>query len=348
VQRLEQALGREEDLARYDAEAAHWASRIGPAEIALSEAEAHRDLMNDDVITAGERMPLDVSDAAANRSALEPMLKLVGPLAQAEARIAELEPQLAQLDADFAQVEAERMGMTVAAAPPVAPSTTLHEAEVQKLERAATHASNARALAERSVQDAKVKAERLAMLDSERSEIVGRLADYTRLAADLGKDGIQALEIDAAGPELSTLVNDLLHTCHGSRFSVSVETTKLSSDGKRQLEGCDVWVVDTEGGREGAVETFSGGQRVLIGEAIALALSVMATRRAGIERPTLVRDETGAALDPDNGRAYVAMLRRAAEMVDADKVLFVSHSPEQQELADARIVVAEGGFTVEG
>lgn len=107
-------------------------------------------------------------------------------------------------------------------------------------------------------------------------------------------------------------------------------------------------MIDTVRGREGAAETFSGGERVIIGEAVSLALSVLACRRAGLERPTLVRDESGAALDAANGRAYMAMLRRAAEMIDADKVLFVSHTPELQELADARVIIESGQIRLEG
>jgi DNA repair exonuclease SbcCD ATPase subunit len=77
----------------------------------------------------------------------------------------------------------------------------------------------------------------------------------------------------------------------------------------------------------------------MIGEALSLALSMLACRRAGLDRPTLVRDESGAALDPENARVYVAMLRRAAQLVGADKVLFVSHDPAVQALADSRIEV---------
>ena len=44
-------------------------------------------------------------------------------------------------------------------------------------------------------------------------------------------------------------------------------------------------------------------------------------------------------LDPENARAYVAMLRRAADIIGADKVLIVSHSQEVIDLADARIEI---------
>ena len=79
---------------------------------------------------------------------------------------------------------------------------------------------------------------------------------------------------------------------------------------------------------------------------MSLALSMLACRRAGVDGPTLVRDESGAALDPANARGYVSMLRRAAQVIGASHVLFVSHSKEVQELADARIDIANGQVTV--
>jgi exonuclease SbcC len=164
-------------------------------------------------------------------------------------------------------------------------------------------------------------------------------ADWNRLGEDLGRDGLQAALVDSACAQLTAVTNDLLHSCVGTRWTVSLETQRVSADGKKQIEGFDVKVLDTEAGRDTTVETLSGGEKVLVGEAVSLALTTLACARAGIERPTLVRDETGAALDPEKARAYVAMLRRAAQQIGADRVLFVCHSREVQELADARIEI---------
>ena len=179
-------------------------------------------------------------------------------------------------------------------------------------------------------------------LRGELAAVRERSMDWYRVGQDLGRDGIQAMEIDAAGPELTATANELLHACVGARFTVEIRTQRASSDGKREIEGCDIMVLDTVGGREAAIETYSGGECVIVGEAIALALTVLACRRSGVERPTLIRDETGAALDAGRGRAYIEMLRRAADMVDADRVLFVSHSPELDALADARVHIVGG------
>lgn len=263
------------------------------------------------------------------------------PLARAEARLAELEPQAEAARAEIARLEAELEALPAAAPFGMAPPDTgLLRQRANAAEATDRRAHSDLAVAEQRLEQARATAARLAELEAERERAESELADWTRLAADLGRDGLQAAEIDAAGPELTELVNDLLHSCFGPRWAVAIETTRMSADGRRQLEGLEVRVIDTLRGREAEASTFSGGERVILGEAVSLALSMLACRRAGLDGITLVRDESGAALSPENARAYVAMLRRAAQIVRADRVLVVSHSPEVVELADDRIVLS--------
>jgi exonuclease SbcC len=216
-------------------------------------------------------------------------------------------------------------------------------AEAEKADRDA-HASLA--LAQQALGRARDTQESLKTLLAERKGLEDELSDWTLLAESLGVDGLQALEVDSAAGELTSLVNDLLHSCFGSRWTVSLETTRSSADGKKQIETCRVTVLDNEQGIEPSRYRPSGGQAVIIDEAISLALSMLACRRSGAQGVTLVRDESGAALDPENAKNYVAMLRRAAEYVGAKNVLLVSHSPAVQDLADAKILVKDGKLEV--
>lgn len=341
IERSHEVAIARDDLERIASRDAELQGEIDALKPSLYQAE--------EAVRVAQSAPIvDANEVTRERAELEQTLRLRQPLEQAEARLAELGPQLAETNKERRDLVAELAALPVLKRPEEAPDSSEADARLERAERAVVECASAIAVAERDLEAARAVAARVAELSQERGAIEAELADWTRLGADLGKDGIQALEIDAAGPELTELVNDLLRSCHGSRFTVSIETTKLSSDGKRQLEGCEVHVIDTVRGREGAAETFSGGERVIIGEAVSLALSVLACRRAGLERPTLVRDESGAALDAANGRAYMAMLRRAAEMIDADKVLFVSHTPELQELADARVIIESGQIRLEG
>jgi len=307
------------------------------ARLAATEAElrAHAESEPGGVEPLSARLRADEEELERARK----VAAKADPLGRAEARLAELEPQAERVAADLERATQELAALPEEPAPDAGPSLAALEEDAREAREAAS-AATARLGAARArltaCEEAITRAEELKLeLETAQAEV----ADWTRLAADLGRDGLQAAEIDAAGPELTELVNDLLHTCVGPRWTVSIETTRLSADGKRQLEGCDVRVIDTERGRDAEASTFSGGERVIIGEAVSLALSMLACRRAGLDGVTLVRDESGAALDPANARAYVAMLRRAAQLVGARNVLFVSHSPEVVELADARIAL---------
>lgn len=168
-------------------------------------------------------------------------------------------------------------------------------------------------------------------------------ADWKRLADDLGLKGVPGLLVDASGPELTELANDLLRSSGDSRFALRVNTTPLDAKGNER-EGCEIEIIDQ---RDGSIKTgASGGEEVFIDEALSQSLTAMAVRHAGIKSPTLVRDESGAALDPAYGAAYIAMLRRTAEILDA-QVLYVSHNPDLQSLADAVVRISEGTISVE-
>jgi len=347
VAELQEAAAGASELARADKHLAAAlrdgkaaAAEVAAATKAVSAARAKRKKAADEQ----QQLTKRVDALRSERIEANAQASLLPKLEAAQARLEELEPQLARLTAQRELDEAELAAM------PELPVTLVDVAAAQRANEAATkHDRSMRAeLAQctERLKSARAGAETLSALAAQRSALDAELANWTRLGLDLGKDGLQALEIDAAIPQLNTLTNDLLHSCHGARFTVELRSSRVSADGKRMLEDLDISVLDTVMGREAAVEIFSGGERVVISEAVSLALTMLACQRAGLSRPTLVRDESGAALDPGNGRAYIAMLRRAAELVDADKVLFVTHNPELQELADVRIEVADGSARV--
>lgn len=344
---LRRALASEEALAARlaDVDAAEAEAEEGRAALRAGQAgvdEAARVLAERRAGLEPAYAAVRTAEAAArvardSIAALEPLAAKAGPLAGAEARLAELEPQLAAVRAELAAIESSATPAPVPPTPAPDVAAAARKVEDADLERVSAH--QIVATWEQRLADASASSARIDALQAELDAAQAEVSDWVRLADDLGKSGLQALEIDAGGPELGAIASDLLHHAYGSRWTVSLDTTRQSSDGKRTLEDCEITVIDTLRGREGPLESFSGGERVVLGEAVSLALTTIACRNAGVERPTLVRDESGAALDEAAGRAYVAMLRRAADLIGADRVLFVSHSPSMVELADARIEI---------
>jgi exonuclease SbcC len=148
-------------------------------------------------------------------------------------------------------------------------------------------------------------------------------------------------EIDAAGPEVARLTNDLLEATYGPRFSVAFETLReTKSKAGEYSEVFDVRVYD--GGAERQVEQLSGGEKVVVGEAVGLAISIFNARKSGVRWQTIFRDETAGALDPENAARYVAMLRRALSLGGFTQCVFIAHLPAVYESADVQLRVEDG------
>jgi len=333
----------EDELRKTERFAAGADALAGYAEDKRKSEARLAELVAEETRLAAERKELDdrVAEMTAERTSLQAGLpklektaRLAKPLAAAEARLEELGPQLEA--ATETRDDLERAAGAVVIPEPVTGIDPSDEA-LRAAEKADETATLELGAAQGELEAAKKSAEKLAELEREAAVAGVELADWKKLAADLGKDGLQATVIDAALPELVAMTNSLLHSSFGPRFTVDVRSQSLDSRGKKTLETLDVIVIDSESGRESKAETFSGGERAIIAEGVSLALTTLASRELGVVRPTLIRDEAGAALDPENGQAWIAMLRQACSMMGADKLLFVSHSAELAELADSRV-----------
>ncbi len=276
-------------------------------------------------------------------------------LEAAETRIAELGAEIAQVDQERTAKASKVAGLEreLAAVPTqqtidaAAAARATAEAALKEQERHVGEAQGRVAAGKARIAD-------LEALQPERDDLADRLedlfthvADWKHLQRAFGKDGIQALEIDAAGPEVSALINDLLVSCFGPRFTLSFETTAAKADGKGEKEVYDLRIIDNERGREGEISTMSGGEKVILNEAISLALAIYNARKSGLRYETLFRDETAGALDPQNAERYMQMLQRALELGGFHRLIFIAHSQDLWEQADARIFVKDGAVTVD-
>jgi len=177
-------------------------------------------------------------------------------------------------------------------------------------------------------------------------QLAGELGEWGILERAFGRDGIQALLIDAAGPELSSLTNELLTSCFGPRFSVKFITQVPKASGKGDKEVFDVSVVDNDRGREAAADRYSGGEETILDEAISLALAIYVSRYSGHSYRTIWRDEATGLLDQQNAQRYVAMLRRARVLAGAEQIVMVAQQSEVYEAADAVLWVQDGRVEV--
>lgn len=184
---------------------------------------------------------------------------------------------------------------------------------------------------------------RLAQVEAELTKQKTELEDYSYLAKAFGPDEIQLCEIQAAGPGVSALVNALLEGCFDNKFEIRFRTQRLKADGRGMVDDFDIEVRNKNLDRTCLVDELSGGQFVLVNEAVNLGIAIYNMRQGeGIRYETLFRDETVGALDSANAKEYVRMLRRAMDLGGFHQVIFICHSPLVWELAENILTVGEG------
>ncbi len=155
------------------------------------------------------------------------------------------------------------------------------ESRAKTCHEAATKAESALIRSEEV--DSKVSA-----LENQRAEIEAELADWTRLAIDHGRGGMQAAEIDNVGPELTTYMNELLRSCVGTRWTMYARTQHLDGDGKKMVEGCEIRVIDNLTGEDNEVKEHSGGERATLAETISSAITMLGCSRMGFDLPRTI------------------------------------------------------------
>lgn len=190
------------------------------------------------------------------------------------------------------------------------------------------------------------KLERLEELQSRRGEIESAIMarekteeEWNTLASAVGKNGIQALEIDLAGPGITKVANDLLKSCFDSDFCLNFVTTKLKSDNKSFKEVFDIEVYRSGYGKPVLVDNLSGGERVWVTEALEEAIGVYLRESGGGRVMTCFYDESDGRLDPTKKWEYYKMRERVHALSGFHHTFLITHDPMIQRQIEQRIIL---------
>jgi len=159
---------------------------------------------------------------------------------------------------------------------------------------------------------------------------------YQELRTAFGKQGIQAIIIESAIPEIEDEANALLARMTNGRMHVRFETQREKKSERGELiETLDIYISDEIGTRN--YNLYSGGEAFRINFAIRIALSKLLARRAGARLQTLVIDEGFGTQDAE-GRARLVEAINAIKD-DFARVLVITHIEELKDAFPVRIDV---------
>jgi exonuclease SbcC len=317
------------------------------ARLKLAEVDAELKAIGYDAAAhdAARRAEIENRSAEADFRALEKAQATLAPL---EREIADLQTQInrLQVEVNRQQKEYTDAAATFAAAQAQAPDLfAAEQALSDSLEQENRLRMDVGAARQKVLVLEDLKARDRA-LEAERGELALRVGQYKQLERAFGKDGIPALLIEQALPQIETKANEILERLSNGTMSVRFATQSPYKDKSREdlKETLGILISDGVGTRD--YEMYSGGEAFRINFAIRLALSEVLAQRAGARLQTLVIDEGFGSQDASGRQRLIEAINAVRQ--DFAKILVITHIEELKEAFPTRIEVekSERGSTV--
>lgn len=185
--------------------------------------------------------------------------------------------------------------------------------------------------------------ERISGLEKRRAQMRKRLDKlerehkiYYQLSRAFGKNGIQALIIENAVPEIEHEANNILRKLTDGTLTLSMELVQPTQSGGEK-ETLQIRVGDSSGTR--SYETYSGGETFRIDFALRVAISKFIASSSGADLRTLVVDEGFGTQDREGLQHFVEVMNSIKD--DFDKILVITHIEELKDKFPVRIEVTK-------
>jgi len=291
------------------------------------DIEAHQSLREAE--QTGREAESDLRALEGARAALAPIHR----------EIENLQEQLEELDEDLASLtETHDTAVSkLAAAEADLPDIEKVESDLHNIQEQENRLRMEVGGARQKVAVLETLKERKVGFVEEREGLTQLIANLKQLERAFGKDGIPALLIEQALPEIEETTNDLLSRLTNGRMAFSFMTQREYKDASRDdlKETLDIVISDSVGERD--YEMFSGGEAFRINFSIRLALSQVLAQRAGARLQTLVIDEGFGSQDVQGRQRLVEAINLVRD--DFAKILVITHLEELKEVFPNRIEV---------
>lgn len=369
----------EEDVRRLSQEEARISTRLDALQLARQEwetisgprlSEVERCLLDGDFAYSArskltvideqlQRIGYDVSkhdDLRQNVVNLQSVEHDFHKLENAQAVLAQMQKELTdlqnQFDREVSELEKFRLEYQQAAQKlgdliEKAPDLDQAEQQLRLFQEQENHLRFEAGIAKQRVDVLDQQRERKKLFEVQREEYALKVRQYKQLERAFSKDGVPALLIEQALPEIEAKANDILFRLSDGRMSVRFITQAAYKDKKRDdlRETLDIQISDGNGQRD--YEMFSGGEAFRVNFAIRLALSEILAKRAGARLQTLVIDEGFGSQDALGRQRLVEAINLVKQ--DFAKVLVITHIEELKDFFPNRIEVdkTQYGSTVQ-
>ena len=162
---------------------------------------------------------------------------------------------------------------------------------------------------------------------------------YDELSAAFGKNGIQALMIERAVPQIQETTNQLLTQLTDNRLSVKLELHEGRIDRLTGVRSEELYINISDEIGTRSYETFSGGEAFRIDFAIRIALSKLLSARSGAPLPILFIDEGFGSQDSFGQERLIEAIQSIQG--EFEKIIVITHIDQMKEQFEDTIEVVK-------
>jgi exonuclease SbcC len=285
-----------------------------------------------------------LAEAAAGYQELKQAEAAIGPLTstidELERRIADQEEDRSDLKQQLAAAEAQLQSL-------VDGSGDLAELEgaVSLLREEDISAVQAVSVARQKLAVLQDLEEQKAQLEEDKAALSTLIQRLKFLEKSCSRQGVQALLIEHALPEIEERANQLVERLTGGDMRIYFDTQRKLKTRDAMAETLDIRIEDKDGVRP--YDNYSGGEQFRVNFAIRLALSQLLAHRAGARLQTLVIDEGFGSQDPQGRQRLVEAINTVREEFAC--ILVITHIAELRDAFSTRIEVQKtnNGSTIQ-
>jgi exonuclease SbcC len=280
-------------------------------------------------VRAGEAVEEELRKLEKSQAALEPLNREIEDL---QAEISAQTRALAVLQKDY-----EDAAAALAAAEAGAPEIYQAQRNLMDLQERENTLRGEVGAARQRVEILDSQRERRQLLEAEREKMAQKISRLEQLEKAFGKNGVPALLIEQALPQIEDKANELLDRLSAGSMHIRFQTQRELKTRADLKETLDIQISDSAGVRD--YEMYSGGEAFRVNFAIRLALSEILSQRAGARLQTLVIDEGFGSQDAFGRQRLIEAINMVKE--DFEKILVITHIDELKDAFPVRIEITK-------
>jgi exonuclease SbcC len=269
---------------------------------------------------------------ASLKSAKEVSRQIESEITNLKTEIKKRQSEIEVLESDYETARA-----SLEAAQAGAPDLDDAERELFRLREAENKTRSELGGAQQRVDVLDTQRARKATFEKACDEIQKQIGRHRTLERAFGKDGVPALLIEQALPQIEDKANELLDRLSDGQMSIRFATQTEYKDKKRDdlRETLEIQISDAAGIRN--YEMYSGGEAFRVNFAIRLALSKILAQRKGARLQTLIIDEGFGSQDTQGRQRLIEAINLVKN--DFAKILVITHLDELKDAFPTRIEV---------